>query len=227
MSTTVEAPKKHITQLTAESKEFWRPLFNHMELPEFQFSAKIGYTGKEFESEGLGKIQCVRFFRNELQNGDIYFELYNFDNSFYHESSRKLYRLRHNPNWEKDTTNYKKVVHPTFETYAVKMSDFELVNETDIKALFPEFVAASAVGTPTKIRSFVNSDEGPKESPSAIVQEELPLPVVTAKAMFEEYEDANANQMTMRDYYCMLQNVPLSNKRWLNELINEGRKCQK
>jgi hypothetical protein len=31
----------------------------------------------------------------------------------------------------------------------------------------------------------------------------------------------------MRDYYCMLQNVPLSNKKWLNTLIKEGQACQK
>jgi hypothetical protein len=28
--------------------------------------------------------------------------------------------------------------------------------------------------------------------------------------------------MTMRDYYCIKQNVPMSNKQWLNDLIKTG-----
>lgn len=235
MSTTTEAPKKHITQLTAESKEFWQPLFNHMKLTTFQFGAKIGYLGKEFESEGLGRVPAVRFFRNELSKGDFYMELFNFDDTYYHSGVRKLYRLRYNANWESDSKNYKKIEHPKFETFAVKMSDFELVNETSIKALFPEVITEAAIATPTVTKKFVVSEDGPVELKMAekMAAAELDFRDVedevekTIPAMFAEQEDANANQMTMRDYYCMLQNAPLSNKKWLNELIMEGRKWQK
>ena len=38
--------------------------------------------------------------------------------------------------------------------------------------------------------------------------------------------DAHFNAMTIRDIYCIYQNVPLSNKSWLNELIRKGKQWQ-
>lgn len=35
-------------------------------------------------------------------------------------------------------------------------------------------------------------------------------------------EDASLNSMTIRDFYCIINNVPLSRNKWLNELINQG-----
>lgn len=35
-------------------------------------------------------------------------------------------------------------------------------------------------------------------------------------------EDAPLNSMTIRDFYCIINNVPLSRNKWLNELINQG-----
>jgi len=32
--------------------------------------------------------------------------------------------------------------------------------------------------------------------------------------------------MTIRDIYCIVQNTPMSNKKWLNNLIKEGKKWQ-
>ena len=229
MSTTTEIPKKHITQLTAESKQFWQPLFTHMGLEKFQFGAKIGYLGREFEIDGLGRVECVRFFKNELENGDYYFEMYTFSDAFYIDGTRSLYRLRQNSNWESEPLKYKKVENPKFLTYAVKMTDFELVNETSVKALFPEIIKSTPISTPSITKIFRASDAGPIESKvvtslfDAAQAEQDEVDVFT----FEEKEDSNSNQMTMRDYYCMLQNVPLSNKKWLNTLIKEGQACQK
>jgi hypothetical protein len=219
-----EPAKKHITQLTSESRAFWTPLFKNLKLEEFQYSAKIGYLSKEFEENGLGRVPAVRFFRNELTKGDIYFEIFNFDNTLYY-GTRRLYKLNHNPFFEADTVNYKKINHPTFETYAVKMTDFELINESPMTALFPEF-HVKTVAEPTTVKSYGKSESGAlvEEKPEAKIDN----PAITSSfPILEEFEDANANQMTMRDYYCMLQNVPMSNKKWLNQLISEGRKWQK
>ena len=164
MPTTTDAPKKHITQLTTESRHFWNPLFEHMSIGNCLFSAKIGYLGKDFEDEGLFREPAVRFFRNELEKGDFYMELFNFDDSLYHSGKRILYRLPHNPNWESEKQRYRKVEHPKFEIYAVKMSDFQVVNETDIKALFPEMVKAPVIAEPTKVKSFTASESGDRKS---------------------------------------------------------------
>ena len=34
-------------------------------------------------------------------------------------------------------------------------------------------------------------------------------------------EDKSLNQMTVRDLYCILHNVPASKTKWLNELIKK------
>ena len=229
MSTTTEVPKKHITQLTAESKQFWQPLFTHMGLEKFQFGAKIGYLGREFEVDGLGRVECVRFFKNELDNGDYYFEMYTFSDTYYVEGTRSLYRLRQNANWESEPLKYKKVENPKFLTYAVKMTDFELINETNMKALFPEIIKSEPISTPTTTKIFKSSEAGPVEvKATATLFKSMEVENDEADVFtFEEKEDSNSNQMTMRDYYCMLQNVPLSNKKWLNTLIKEGQACQK
>ena len=46
---------------------------------------------------------------------------------------------------------------------------------------------------------------------------------------FENYiekDDIHYSQMTIRDIYCIIQNTPMSNKEWLNNLINEGTSWQ-
>lgn len=35
-------------------------------------------------------------------------------------------------------------------------------------------------------------------------------------------DDEHLSKMTMRDNYCITQNIPMSNKEWLNNLIKEG-----
>ena len=39
-------------------------------------------------------------------------------------------------------------------------------------------------------------------------------------------EDDHYSKMTIRDLYCVMQNTPMSNKKWLNTLITEGKKWQ-
>jgi hypothetical protein len=43
---------------------------------------------------------------------------------------------------------------------------------------------------------------------------------------YTEKGDDHITKLTIRDEYCITQNVPLSNKKWLNELIIQGRSWQ-
>jgi len=84
---------------------------------------------------------------------------------------------------------------PETITYAVKLADLELVNSTPVTAAYAEIVEAPGI-----------FDMGEEEF----------------TGMFSEKEDTHMSAMTLRDHYCIENNVPLSNKKWLNDLIKEG-----
>lgn len=196
-----EKKKKHITEISAEFRPFWEPLFDHMRIPNATFGAKLGYRGKEF---GEPRQECVRFFANELSGGDYYLELFNWDQENYHEGKRVLYRHKFNPDWKTSDkyveTKTDKMPAPS---YTVRISDLEVVNESSVKAARPEIK--------------FSSEESLKSSMSDDPFDEDPF-----TELFSEGEDDHYSKMTIRDLYCMLQNVPLSNKQWLNKLITQG-----
>lgn len=206
MSTTAEKPKKHISEITSEFKPFWQPLFDNMGVNNPTFGAKLGYLGKEF-MEGGKRVPAVRFFPNELSSGnDYYLELYDWDQNFYHAEARVLYRLAFDPDWKNQTDKYVEVPSDKLPvpTYAVKISDLEIVNTTPATAKYPEMAAEKGLVP---------------ELPGLFEEEEEDL--------FSEKEDDHYTKMTVRDLYCIMQNVPLSNKKWLNTLINKGREWKK
>ena len=84
-------------------------------------------------------------------------------------------------------------------TYAIKVTDLEHVNSTDIKAAYPELNAE------------LKKDETPWHEEEEKQTE-----------MFIEQEDDHYTKMTIRDLYCMMNEVPMSNKKWLNTLIKNG-----
>jgi hypothetical protein len=209
MTTTIDKPKKHISTITSEYRPFWQKLFEHMGVSTPVFGAKLCYLGKEFSNDGT-RIPCVRFFPNELNTGqDYYTELFDWDQNRYDAGNRTLYRLPFNPNWQKEIDKYVEVTSdklPT-STYAIKLSDLELVNQTNAKALYPDIVIAkSPVVEETK--SFDPFEEFEHEE------------------MYSEKDDNHYSSMTIRDLYCVMQNVPLSNKKWLNQLIEKGKQWQ-
>lgn len=55
-----------------------------------------------------------------------------------------------------------------------------------------------------------------------------PYPVVPPvfEDAYTEKGDDHMTKMTMRDNYCIIHNIPLSNKPWLNQLISDGRTWQ-
>lgn len=215
MTTTIDKPKRHISAITAEYKPFWQPLFDNMGLSNPTFGAKLCYMGKEFSTDG-SRIPCLRFFPNELNSGnDYYTELFDWDQNRYDPENRVLYRLRYNPNWQKETSKYVEISSEKLSTstYAVRVSDLEMINLTSAKALYPELVKPSAI--PVTL-------EG---QPLNLTAED-PFDEASMSGMFSDKEDNHYSSMTIRDLYCMMQNVPLSNKRWLNELIEKGKQWQ-
>ena len=189
--------KKHIREISAEYLPFWLPLFKTMGISSPKFGAKLCYMGKEFGEE---RLECVRFWPNELSSGkDFYVELFDWDQENYDRKNRVLYRLVSNPNWKLNPAKYVEVsTSLESPTYAIKISDLELVNSTPTTAAYAEVVSVPEMFT----------------AEIAVNEEEF-------NGMFSEKEDCHLSGMTMRDKYCMHNNVPLSNKGWLNDLIKQ------
>lgn len=206
MSAIADKPKKHISEITSEFKPFWQPLFDNMGVNNPTFGAKLGYLGKEF-TEGGKRVPAVRFFPNELSSGnDYYLELYDWDQNFYHPEARVLYRLKFDADWKSQTDKFVEVPSDKLPvpTYAIKISDLEIVNTTPATAKYPEM--AEAKGMIPELAGLFDEEE---------------------EDLYTEKEDDHYTKMTVRDLYCIMQNVPLSNKKWLNSLINKGREWKK
>jgi hypothetical protein len=213
-----DSAKKHITEITADYRPFWQSVFDKTPTPNPQFSAKLCYMGKEF-SGGSSREECVRFFPNELNNEDgIYCELFNWEQGHYHEGFRVLYHLPFDPHWRtnpdfKEVTTTASGAKLTTPTYVVRVNKLKLINKTSVKALVPEPMTTASAEMPA-VDLF-----------SATVDDLLNEDKYTE--MFSEMEDDHYTKMTIRDLYCVLQNVPLSNKKWLNQLIEKGKSWQK
>lgn len=215
MTATIDKPKRHISAITADYKPFWQPLFDNMGLSNPTFGAKLCYMGKEFSTDG-SRVPCLRFFPNELSSGnDYYTELFDWNQNKYDTLNRVLYRLRFNPNWQKETTRYIEILSEKLSTstYAVRLSDLEVVNITDAKALYPELVRPAMSASASAGHLSLTAEDPFNEESMA--------------DMFSDKEDNHYSSMTIRDLYCMMQNVPMSNKKWLNELIEKGKQWQK
>ena len=185
--------KKHIKEITTEYLPFWQNLFNHMGISSPRFGSKLCYMGKEFGEE---RVECVRFWASELSsNQDFYIEMFDWDQEHYDRKNRKLYRLVNNANWKLNTLKYVEVETSVEgrNTYAVRLSDLELVNSTIVTAAYADVITIE------------------EESKDDLFP-----------GMYSEKEDSHFSAMTMRDYYCVKQNVPMSNKEWLNDLIKTG-----
>jgi hypothetical protein len=212
-----DSAKKHITEITADYRPFWQPVFDNLPNANPFFSAKLCYMGKEF-SGGSTREECVRFFPNELNNEDgIYCELFNWEQGHYHEGFRVLYHLPHDPNWKtspdfREVTTTSSGAKLSTPTYVVKVSKLKMLNKTSVKALVPEMTTMAAEAPAVDLFSTTVDD---------LLNEDK------YTEMYSEQEDDHYTKMTIRDLYCMLQNVPMSNKKWLNQLIEKGKTWQK
>jgi hypothetical protein len=214
--------RKHINVITAEFKPYWEQLFADNGIENPLFYAKMCYQGSEFEVVDGRKSECIRFYPSEIsKNQDVFVELFDWYDNPYEESYRNLYRLKNKPDW-RTTPNFCVEVTkkrdgsllPT-PTYAVRLIELELISRNKIKTAYPEMTKTS---TSVEQTSQATLDLEFKEVDLGAFEEELP---------FTEKEDNHYASMTIRDIYCIVNKVPLSNKKWLNTLIDEGKKWQK
>lgn len=213
MSNVNDKPKKHISEITADYKPFWIPLFKDLKIDNPTFGAKLCYMGKEFSTDGTREA-CVRFFPSELNSGnDYYTELFDWDQYYFTPNHRTLYKLPNNPHWKSEPEKYVEVPSdklPT-STYAVRLSDLEIVNKSDITAIVPKVASEPATGmfSSNNASLFDNLED--------------PFNEESFDGAFAEKEDNHYTSLTIRDLYCMIQNVPMSNKKWLNQLISKNK----
>lgn len=209
MSTTTK--KKHINELTEEFRSYWEPLFSELGIENPLFFAKLCYNGNEFSST---PVETIRFYAEQIsKNQDVYVELFDWFDQPYHQGERVLYKFKNNPDWRNNPDDYREVTKKKdgsmlpYPSYAFKLSSFEIVNKTSLKFSEPELTKTS-------------------------VESELTLPKYdpTDNEIFDdnflEKDDNHYAQMTIRDIYCIVQNVPMSNKKWLNNLIKDGKQWQ-
>lgn len=209
MSTTTK--KKHINELTEEFRPFWEPLFKEMGIENPLFFAKLCYNSNEF---GVLPTEVLRFYAEQIsKNQDVYVELFDWFDKPYHEGERVLYRFKNTPDWRDNLADYVEVTRKKdgsmlpYPSYAFKLSSFERVNTTNVKFSAP----ATAITSKEPELSLPKYGEIDNE----IFDDN-----------FLEKDDNHYAQMTIRDIYCIVQNTPMSNKKWLNNLIKEGKQWQ-
>lgn len=181
-----------INEITLDFKAFWQPYFDKIGVPYPIFVAKQCYNSRE---------PTVRFSVNELSsNKDVYVELYDANQHYYNPEYRELYKLVCDKNWTSKIEKYKRIFTSSDASilYSVKVEDLELVNRTSVTALFPDMSDLEG------IISIFNFGDDISDNDERIIS------------------DAHYQQMTIKDLYCIINNVPLSEKVWLNNLIMKG-----
>jgi len=197
--------KKSVNEQTEDFRPFWEPLFSEMGIANPIFFAKLCYNSNDFPGGGA----VVRVYAEQISKGqDMYVEFFNWEDTHYN-GVRALYKFKNNPNWREDTDSYVEVTKkgdgtpmPT-PSYIFKFSSFELVKSVEITALSP-----ISTGTPVA---------KPSKKELDVLEEEITS---------GEKDDNHYAQMTIRDIYAIVQNTPISNKKWLNKIITENRKGQ-
>lgn len=140
----------------------------------------------------------IAFFGNELEKcesydvpQDIYTE---FVSSEYlsEDATRSLYKWKFNPHWR---TEYDIIPATDFiqERYMVPVSELRLVYDNSERLKVGKHVAESTPKISTQMLTIPN---------------EIP-------------DDAPFNDLTIRDLVAIFTRKPVSNKNWLNKLINE------
>lgn len=198
-SKTFSSDKERRESVHESSREFWEPAFSALGLSKPYFTVKVMYKPKDSAE------QICRLFPSELTKGDVFMEMVDFDYNHLFQP-RRLYKLKQNPDFAKLFT-----AHETSAglSYSIPLSALELIQEGSVMVS----TAGTLVETPV-----VSSTPSPSHFPT-------PDPLSYAEEEIGD-GDAHYNTMTIRDYYCIMQNVPRSHKSWLNQLIKEGTQWQ-
>lgn len=164
-------------------------------------------------------VQVVSLFDNLFEQ-NAYLELVNFEGEPINPI-RTLYCLPYDPNWKSKYTLAEASKKPgNSTTYIVPIEDLvpiftvhpgpELEKEVDDEDEDEDWIKPSK---PSK--SFKSIEAETKKSAPI---EKDPFFAKTSSSL--ELEDCSMSAMTMRDFYAIVQNQPVSEKAWLNDLIN-------
>lgn len=174
-----------------EMTKAFRPFWENIldKNPDSYFVSKLAYTPKG------SSIPSIRLFASELGKGDIYFEFHNWESTYYHNDKRVLYKLENDVNWKTKIGSIYIEAPDTENSFIINLNHLKVVEEYKI-------------GT---IKPLPESSSGGSSLPSMFdFEKEEPV---------SEFEDSHQTTMTIRDWYAIIQNKPVSNKKWLNKLI--------
>jgi hypothetical protein len=181
--------------------EFWDEYFIKNKIGDPLFTTRLVFYPKEWKGEKQG----ITLFRDELpKEGEVlYIELTNNEmgTSVYtpygiEKGVRCLYKLEHNVNAETEYDAFDRVSKSTNTPYKVIGVSIEQLTLCSERLLK---------------HNVEEKKEISKNLLDSIAIADLP--------------DLQFSSMTMRDFYCILHNIPMTTKMWLNDLIKEhGRK---
>jgi hypothetical protein len=141
--------------------------------------------------------RVVGFFDSELSVGkDIYVE---FVDRFHspEDPQRRLYHWKYDPNYpislEQDTSDKR------FVKYLVPVKEFHLIEESVMELDLPW------------------KDEAPNLTMKKAVKKEE----TTTKNVEKSLGDLPFSDMTIKDFIAILHRKPMSDKPWLNDIINQ------
>ena len=167
--------------------------FRNLGLLSPNFTIKFAYIPKHRED------MVVSMFPSEMESKeDIYMELTDGNNLPIHEVP-VLYKLRPNPFYnqgEYEIIPADPSRNKNSETYLIPVSELEIVSTKQV-------VTEKKTEPSKKVFSTAMLDGLEKET-----------------SFSKEKEDAHYSEMTIRDLAAIMLKVPVSNKKWLNILIN-------
>lgn len=143
----------------------------------------------------LNDEEHVSLFEKELICGKFYTEIVNDDNQPL-STERTLYRFKGNEYSKSEYRSKENLVNGSLALkYYVPLSDFEKINlENYIPKKAPKKLSLKKI---EETNIIVNEDDNSEE------------------------EDLLMSKMTIRDYAAIKWQRPVSNKKWLNDLINK------
>jgi hypothetical protein len=166
--------------------------FKNLGLLDPYFVAKLAY-------KPTGKNEMlVSMFISELERKDgVYIEFIDFDNHPVHDKP-VLYKYRHNPYYKTEYVYDPPREKKNFETYLVPVSELEIVGgKLPMDISEPKVEVKPKISIPAEMRQ----------------ENESPL---------SEKEDVHYSELTVRDIAAMILKKPVSNKKWLNQLIAQS-----
>jgi hypothetical protein len=171
--------------------------FRSLGLLDPYFAVKLAY-------KPAGKNEMlVSMFISELERKDgMYMELIDFDNHPIHDKP-VLYKYRHNPYYKSEYVYDPPREKKNFETYLVPVSELEIIAG--------------------KLPMDISETSQPKVETKTKISIPLEMKEPVTESIYAEKEDAHYSELTVRDIAAMLMRIPVSNKKWLNQLIVQSK----